>query len=93
MGISRLNGILGNMGLGNLVKNPGEIDPEEEKLLDFARGLLSLNTNSQGMALPDQDFDGNAFYERGVDKSLADRNNIDFQTTRPFEGVRNAKPV
>lgn len=93
MGISRLNGILGNMGLGNLVKNQEEIDPEEEKLLDFARGLLSLNTNSQGMALPDQDFDGNAFYERGVDKSLADRNNIDFQTTRPFEGVRDAKPV
>jgi hypothetical protein len=93
MGISRLNGILGNMGLGNLVKNPGEIDPEEEKLLDFARGLLSLNTNSQGMSLPDQDFDGNAFYERGVDKSLADRNNIDFQTTLPFDGVPNAKPV
>ncbi|MEO1945007.1 MAG: hypothetical protein ABGY11_11965, partial [Candidatus Thioglobus sp.] len=63
------------------------------KLLDFARGLLSLNTNSQGMALPDQDFDGNAFYERGVDNSLADRNQIDFSTTRPFEGVPNAKPV
>ena len=93
MGISRLNGILGNMGLGNLVKNPGEIDPEQDKLLDFARGLISLNTNSQGMSLPDQDFDGNAFYERGVDNSLADRNQIDFSTTRPFDGVLDSKPV
>jgi len=95
---------LDNM-FANIARNLGVKDPDEERMLNIAKsmGLIDTavptdpfrDTNSQGEGLMgwDADFEGNNNYDAWQDKGLADRNQIDFQTTVPFDGVPNAKPV
>ncbi len=83
--MARLDGLL-----QTLTKALGKDDEEDKNPLS---GLLGLSTNSQGIPLQNSDFEGNPFYERGVDRSLASRNSIDFGTALPFRGVPDAKPA
>jgi hypothetical protein len=81
---TRLDGIIN--GLGSIL-NPNE----EEDNLKNMMGLLSLDTNSQGISLQNSDFEGNFNYERNVDRALASRNSLNFGTALPE--IPNARSI